>query len=308
MATGIVPNVDAVKGLKEALKEDKRVCTIYQYDEAPKVWEAAQQTSSGNALFTFPAGPLKCAGAPQKIMYLCEEHWRNRGVRNDIDVQYFTTLPAIFGVKKYAERLMAVCDGRDIGVNLQTTLTEVDSGASKAKFTDATGSEIEKPFDFLHVGLPHKAAPAVTASEVSDDSGFVDVHEGTLQHKRFPNVFGIGDCTTLPTSKTAAAVTAQSKVVKTSIREFIEGKPLSSVYNGYTSCPLVTGKDKLILAEFRYGAEPHETFFWDQGEESKLQYFMKKEVMPKLYWSLLLKGKWEGPGILRKLLNPLGKN
>lgn len=308
VATGIVPNLEAVKGLKESLKEDKRVCTIYQYDEAPKVWEAAQSTSSGNALFTFPAGPLKCAGAPQKIMYLCEEHWCERGVRDSIDVQYFTTLPAIFGVKKYAERLMQVCAKRNIGVNLQHTLTEIDSDASTAKFNGPDGNVVERKFDFLHVGLPHKAVPAIAQSDVSDDSGFVDVDEGTLQHKRFPNVFALGDCSTLPTSKTAAAVTSQSKAVKASVREFLAGKPLTSAYNGYTSCPLVTGKGKLILAEFKYGAEPHETFFWDQGNENQLQYLMKKEIMPQLYWKMLLKGQWEGPGTARKFFNPLDSN
>lgn len=303
MATGITENPDAVKGLKEALRDDPRVCTIYGYKYASKVWDAVQEFRGGKALFTFPAGPLKCAGAPQKIMYLAHDHWSNR---YPAEIDYFTCLPAIFGVPKYSERLMEVCSKRDINVNLQTTLTEVDSANSIAKFTSADGESIERPFDFLHVGLPHKPVPAVAQSDVTDATGFVDVDEGTLQHKRFPNVFGIGDCTTLPTSKTAAAVSSQSGYVKNSIRQFIKGEPLTSDYNGYTSCPLITSKNSLILAEFKYGGVPHETFFWDQGNESALQFWMKKSVMPAIYWNTLVKGYWQGPALLRKIANPFG--
>ena len=130
----------------------------------------------------------------------------------------------------------------------------------------------------------------IKKSKLVDASGFVDVSKETLQHKKYPNIFGIGDCTTLPTSKTAAAIAVQSKVLFNNLRDVMEKKNGEKlVYDGYTSCPLLTQYGKLILAEFDYDGNPMETFPMDQGKESRILYYMKKDFMPELYWNSFLK-------------------
>jgi sulfide:quinone oxidoreductase len=108
---------------------------------------------------------------------------------------------------------------------------------------------------------------------------------------RFPNVFGIGDASSLPTSKTGAAIRKQSPVVATNLISLMQGKSLDKKYDGYTSCPLVTGYDSLVMAEFDYDGKPAETFPIDQSKERYSMYLVKKYLLPKLYWYGMLRGR-----------------
>ena len=122
------------------------------------------------------------------------------------------------------------------------------------------------------------------------------VNRGTLQHTRYANVFSLGDASSLPTSKTAAAIRAQSPVLVANLRAVMAGRSPRAVYNGYTSCPLITGYGRLILAEFDYDLQACETFPFDQGRERKSMYLLKKYFMPALYWRALVRGrKWPWP-------------
>jgi NADPH-dependent 2,4-dienoyl-CoA reductase/sulfur reductase-like enzyme len=134
-----------------------------------------------------------------------------------------------------------------------------------------------KPFEFI------------AKSNLVDSTGFVDVDKQTLQHKKYPNIFGIGDCTNVPTSKTAAAIAAQSEILFENLSDYMKGKTPDEKYDGYTSCPLVTGYGKLILAEFDFDGNPLETFPIDQGKERRFFYHLKKDFMPPLYWYPFLK-------------------
>jgi sulfide:quinone oxidoreductase len=146
---------------------------------------------------------------------------------------------------------------------------------------------------------------AVKNSKLADANGYVDINKETLQHKKYANVFAIGDCTNMPTSKTAAAIAAQSPILFRNLSNQMDnGKDVVPAYDGYTSCPLVTGYGKLILAEFDFNKQPLETFAMiDQGKESKLMYYLKKDMMPTLYWKALVKGNWNGPGAFRKIFS-----
>jgi sulfide:quinone oxidoreductase len=104
-------------------------------------------------------------------------------------------------------------------------------------------------------------------------------------------VFALGDCSSLPTSKTGAAIRKQVIVVLKNLLASVDGKPMTERYDGYTSCPLTTGYGKLILAEFGYDLKPHETFPFDQSKERWSMYMLKKHLLPKLYWSGMLRGR-----------------
>ncbi|WAR19448.1 SQOR-like protein, partial [Mya arenaria] len=188
VALGIQINLNKVEGLEEALKHDKNVCTNYLSEYVVKTFPAIQDFRGGNAIFTFPNTPVKCAGAPQKIMYMAEDYW--------------------------------------------------------------------KKYDFLHVGPPQSGPDVLKNSSVPivDETGFLDVDKNTCQHVKFPNIFGIGDCTNIPTAKTAAAV-------------------------DYHHC---------ILAEFAFDGQIYETFPLDQSKERRTMYHLKRDVMPQIYWHMFL--------------------
>lgn len=309
MATGVVPNFHAIKGLTEALeRSDSGVCSNYSYVHVKRTLPAIKAIQEGDAIFTFPNGPIKCAGAPQKIAYIADDLFRQMGKRERINMRYNTALPAIFGVKHYAQVLDKVAAAKDIEVNTRHALVEVRPDTKEAVFDvlDAEGkasSQKTYKFGLLHASPPCAPVQAVKDSALSNEAGFVSVDKASLRHTNFPNVFGIGDCTDSPNAKTAAAVAAQVRVLKANMRAAMEGGQPSLSYNGYASCPLVTSTKTTIMAEFDYDLQPLETFPIDQAKERRSMYLMKAYLMPELYWSGLVKGWWEGPDIPRKLLH-----
>lgn len=294
VASGIQPDYDKVKGLRESLHKNG-VCTIYDYKGAEEAWNNIKNLKGGVALFTFPSTPIKCAGAPVKITLLAEDYFRNYSkVRANTQVSYFTPGGVIFGVKRYADILMRLAKERDISVNTGHNLVEIKGNEKEAVFNTAEGPKTVK-YDLLHVALPMQPPPAIAASPLAAANGYVDVDQYTLQHKKYPNIFAVGDCANLPTSKTAAAITQQAPAVVANLISVAKGKVPQAKYDGYTSCPLVVSYSKLILAEFKYDGVVKETFPWEQNEPSYFAFALKKWIFPAAYWHGLLKGHWFGP-------------
>ncbi|XP_053398450.1 sulfide:quinone oxidoreductase, mitochondrial-like [Mercenaria mercenaria] len=307
VALGLQINPDKVDGLVDALENDPAVCCNYMKDTVIKTYPAIQNFKGGNAIFTVPNTPIKCGGAPQKIMYLADEYWRNHGVRDKSQILFNTSLDVIFGVPKYATRLSEIVKRKDIQVNFRRNLTSVDHVKKLATFKQLDHDNEETyNYDFLHA-VPPMSAPDVlknSTSSIVDEGGWLDVNKLTMQHKNFSNIFGLGDCTNVPTSKTAAAVASQNKILLNSLCQVMDGKIPDGKYDGYTACPLVTGYSSCILAEFDFDGKPMETFPIDQSKERRSMFYMKKDVMPQIYWKLFVKGKWGGPKELRKAMCP----
>ncbi|KAI8061160.1 hypothetical protein BC940DRAFT_310455 [Gongronella butleri] len=304
VAAGIQINWDQVKGLKEALGKDG-VTSNYSSESVQKTYPFIQDFKGGNAVFTFPNTPLKCPGAPTKITFLAEEAFRLNGVRDKTNVIYNTSLGKIFGVDHYGQVLQRLADERGIQVNFQTELLEIDSANKEATFrNNATQAIHKQPYDFLHVAPPQGPPTFIKESKLADAAGWVDVSKETLRHNKYPNVYALGDCSSLPTSKTAAAITGESGVLKTNLIADLKGEKIEkAVYDGYTSCPLIVGREQLILAEFSgYTGKPLETFPVDQREITSVGQFLNKEVIPSIYWSGLLSGSWVGPSKVRNAL------
>lgn len=304
IALGIQLDYEKIKGLPEGFAYPK-IGSNYSVKTVEKTWKALQDFKEGNAVFTFPNTPVKCAGAPQKIMYLSEAYFRKTGKRPKANIIFNTALGAIFGVKKYAAALQEIIQERDLTVNYKHNLIEVRADKQEAVFEnlDKPGETQVIQYEMLHVTPPMSPPDVLKTSPVADSAGWVDVDKETLQHKKYPNVFGIGDCTNLPTSKTAAAVAAQSGILDKTISLILKNQKPTKKYDGYTSCPLVTGYNRVILAEFDYRGEPLETFPFDQSKERLSMYLMKADLMPFLYWNMMLRGYWGGPAFLRKLFH-----
>lgn len=288
---GIQINWDKVKGLKESLGKNG-VCSNYSYETVESTWENIKNLKQGIAVFTQPNTPIKCGGAPQKIAYLAEDYFRIHGVRDKITVKFISGMPSIFSVKKYADALMKHCQETGIETIFKHNLVEIRPEKKEAVFINLdTNEELVQPYDMIHVTPPMGPPDFIKNSPLADSAGWIDVDKSTLQHKKYPNIFGLGDASNLPTSKTGAAIRKQAPVLVKNLLSLVKGEPLTATYDGYTSCPLVTGYDSLILAEFDYDLNPRETFPFDQSKERYSMFLLKKYVLPPLYWYGMLRGR-----------------
>ncbi|KQT41621.1 MULTISPECIES: FAD/NAD(P)-binding oxidoreductase [unclassified Methylophilus] len=294
VAAGLKLNWEGIKGLTETLGKNG-VTSNYRFDLAPYTWQLVQQLESGEAIFTQPPMPIKCAGAPQKALYLSCAEWQGKNRLGHIKASFYSSTPALFGVKEYVEPLMQYIRRYKVNLNLNSTLVEVDGPAKMAWFNvkDADGNvtRISKPFDLLHVVPPQTALDFLKQSPLVNADGWVEVDQHSLQHVRYPEVFGVGDCTSTPNAKTAAAARKQVVIAAENLLAQREGKALPSRYDGYGSCPLTVEKGKIILAEFGYGGKIVPTFPWDSTKPRRSAWLLKKYVLPWLYWNLMLKGR-----------------
>lgn len=308
MCLGMKLRYDMIRGAEEALKEDSRVCSNYSKNYVEKTFKAFKNFNGGTALFTLPNTPIKCAGAPQKVMYLFEDYLARNKKNKDVKILYFTATKTMFSVPKYSQALEKICQKRGIIYNLCQNLVEVDHKRSIAVIENLeTKERQEYKYDFLHLTPPMSAPEELkTGPDLSspDSNGFATVNPETLRHVKYENIFALGDCSNIPTSKTAAAVSSESQVLCSNLTDVIKGGSGEvAKYNGYTSCPLITGYWKGILAEFDYKLTPMETFPIDQSQERAFFAWFKRTVLPPLYWNGLIKGSWDGPSKIRRIFH-----
>ncbi|KAF9653090.1 FAD/NAD-P-binding domain-containing protein [Thelephora ganbajun] len=306
VAAGLQINWNAVQGLTKALADpNSGVSSAYSYDTADKVWSDVQALRSGRAIFTQPAGIIKCAGAPQKVMWMAWSTWENiLKSGSNIKTEFYTGMPTMFAVPKYSRALDELRIKRGIEASFGHNLVSVDSTAKKATFKKGDGSVVEEEYTLLHAVPPMGPLDVIKGSSLADEAGWVNVDKNTLRHVEYGNVWSLGDSSNLPTSKTAAAITAQAPVLAENLFRVTDTGSIGKAgYDGYTSCPLLTGHGELMLAEFKYGLEPKETFakyLGDQAKPRREYYYLKKNVFPFVYWNYMLRGQWFGPkGVIR---------
>lgn len=294
VAPGIQLNWKDVKGLPEALGKNG-VSSNYSFQHAPYTFELIKNLKNGKAIFHNPHTPVKCGGAPHKIMYLAADYFRKNGVLNQIDIQYWSGAAKLFAVPKYEKTLLEVVKRGNIQLNFMQRLEEIDGANKRARFVGFGENNKDLStwvdYDMMHVTPPQSAPDFIKNSPLANAGGWVDVDKNSLQHPKFPNIFTLGDASGLPTSKTGAAIRKQAPVLVSNLLSAIARQPLTASYLGYTSCPLVTGYGKLVLAEFDYENKPMETFPMDQSKERWSMYQLKKQVLPWLYWNKILTGK-----------------
>lgn len=316
VAAGIQYDWDVIPGLKESIGKGG-VTTNYDKRYAEYTWESLQNFKGGNALFTQPHTPIKCGGAPQKIMYLAEHYLRKRGIRDKSKVIFATPGSVIFGVEPFKTTLAKIIKDRNIFTYFFHKLIEIRPQQKVAvfevtnlegrKLTEAdisaeAGMRIEGdnkvviPYDFLHLAPPQSAPDFIKKSPLAredDPYGWVDVDQYSLQHRKFLNVFSLGDVAGTPNAKTGAAVRKQAPVVVQNLLSLRRQKALDGnpQYHGYSSCPIVTGYGKMLLAEFDYDNKATPSFSFDTSKERWSMWVLKKYILPWFYWHRMLKGK-----------------
>ncbi len=294
VSPGLQLNWKAITGLEETLGKNG-VTSNYRYDLAPYTWEMVKSLRQGRAIFTQPPMPIKCAGAPQKAMYLSCSEWENKGLLSGIEVEMHNAGGVLFGVADFVPALMEYVRRYKAKLNFNSTLVRVDGPARKAWFNvkDADGNinEVEKSFDMLHVVPPQSAPDFIKQSPLANADGWLEVNQTTLQHVRYANIFGVGDVVSAPNAKTVAAARQQVVIVARNLLAQRSNTPLPAEYNGYGACPLTVEKGKIVLAEFGYGGKLLPTFPLDPLVPRYLGWVLKKTILPWVYWNLMLKGR-----------------
>lgn len=315
VAPGIKIDLTLIEGLEENLGKGG-VCS--NYTDPKYTWETLRNFKGGNAVFTQPTTPIKCGGAPQKIAYLAADYFRKNNLSNKTNVVFATPGTVIFGVKKIADTLMQVISRYDIhfkpfyapikidGQNKEVTFKSVHTGDNQCIINEGNSigekldgeSTIVMPYDMLHLAPPQTAPDFIKNSDLVNDAGWVAVNIETLQHVKYSNIFSLGDVAALPTAKTGAAIRKQAPIVVANLLHLMKSNTITSMkYNGYSSCPLVTGYGKMVLAEFDYGnnflPDPKlkQMLVFDSSKEHWRLWMLKKYMLPYLYWNKMMKGE-----------------
>jgi len=297
VAPGLKLDWNGIDGLVDAIGR-YGVTSNYRFDLAPYTWQLVSQLQKGKAIFTQPPMPIKCAGAPQKALYLSASHWERQGLIQNMDIEFCNAGAVLFGVEHYVPALMKYVERYHARLSFRHTLKRIDGPAQKAWFevADQEGNVRveERRFDFIHVCPPQTAPDFVRESPLSDNSGWVDVDQNTLKHKQYENVWALGDVINAPNAKTAAAARAQAPVVAQNLLRELGATEDVRHYNGYGSCPLTVEKGKIVLAEFGYGGKLLPSFpRWmiDGSKPSRLAWLLKERILPPVYWQAMLKGR-----------------
>ena len=297
VCAGIQLDWDKIKGFKETLGKNN-VSSNYSFAYAPYTWEMIKNFKGGTAVFTNPLSPVKCGGAPHKIMHLACDYWRKKGILDKCDVHYISGAGVIFGIKEYADTLNEVLAKNKVITHFNCNTVEIDGNSKTLYYEEKNAEDVAErkliKFDFCHAVPPQSAPDFIKNSPLADAAnlyGYVEVDMHTLQHSRYTNIFSLGDSMNAPCSKTGAAIRKQAPVVVQNVLALLNNKPITSAYNGYSACPIPTQYGKLMLAEFDYTNKPAMTFPFDQAKPRWTMWILKTKILPWLYWHKILKGK-----------------
>lgn len=314
VSPGLVMEPSMIEGLTEALESK---VAVSNYIDPKETWRQLKKFKGGNALFTQPSTPIKCGGAPQKIAYLASDYLRKNNLLDKSNVIFATPGSVIFGVKEIRHTLEQVIARYGIAFRPFYNPIKIDSDNKVVHFRHTAPEEnqcviiedqsigetvtgmadIEIPFDFLHLAPPQAAPKFIRDNKLSNDAGWLNVDHNSMVHNEYENIYGLGDVAALPTAKTGAAIRKQVPIVVSNVLSYLKGKGVvDKSYNGYSSCPLVTGYGKMVLAEFDYknnfipDPKLKQMLVFNSDKEHWRLWMLKKYGLPYLYWNKMLKG------------------
>ncbi len=297
VATGVMLDYAQIQGMDLAAIGSHGLASVYPGPQAAEAtWTAMQAFAArgGNALMTLPATPLKCAGAPLKMTFMLRDRLRQAGTLDKSRVQFVSALGNVFGVKVVNDNVLARWQQLGIAVEYSHKLVAIDIGARRATFATPEGEKVERPYDFIHVVPPMRAPDVVKNSDLAwkegpfAAGGWLEVDKNTLQHRRWPNVFGLGDINGTPRGKTAATVKKSAPIVAHNLVEQIAGRKPDQAFDGYTSCPLITREGSAMLIEFDYeGRLTPSLPMIEPLQDSYFAWLMKVRMLKPAYLSVL---------------------
>lgn len=319
VATGVVNRFDKIKGLTEEAIGTNGIGCVYLSDlekgtarGATQMWKwfndlkEGAKTKKQKVIYTQPDSPIKCGGAPQKMLYLSADYLKEAGL--SADYQFYTGLKTLFHLPKVATALEKVQSQYDtIKSNYSHFLKSVDVQGKKATFIHAyekevydedfdeytkesVSEEVEVEYDFLHVVPPMSPPEALMNSDLISGMGWLQVDKYTLQHTNYPNVFGIGDVCGIPMGKTGGSARHHGPILTENLISVMKGKKPKEKFDGYTVCPLKTQYGKILMAEFNYKGPKPTLPFLDIDEPRWMWWAFDLYMLKPMYKYLMLPG------------------
>ena len=334
IAAGLKLNYGAIKGLEAAGEayssgDNKKLVeilnsvgasSIYTADGSEATWTNMQKfiadAKSGKkvkGIFTHPNTPIKCGGAPKKIMYLTNSRLEEAGARANADLHFYPNGGGMFGVKEYHNAILQQFKDRGFKWSYKHNLIAVDGENKIATFNhhwtekgawdedleefgvELKSEEVKVPYDFIHITPPMKAPDEIGNSKIGSSKGWVPVKKETLQHVKYPNVFALGDIAAVPMGKTGGSARKQYKIVVNNIISMMEGNAAAiktnPKYAGYTVCPLITNIGTVMLAEFNWTKKPTPMVPLDPTQERYIWWLLKFYLLKPMTVYGMLAGK-----------------
>ncbi len=297
VATGLHLDYTQIAGMDVNAIGSRGLASVYNGPDAAQAsWKAMQAfvAKGGEALMTLPATPLKCAGAPLKMTFMLRDRLHQAGRLASSKIHFLSALGNVFGVKAVNDNVLQRWQALGIAVDYNLKLTTIDIERQRAVFTSPEGEKTERSYDFIHVVPPMRAPDVIRQSDLSwkdgpfAAGGWLEVDKSTLQHRRFPNVFGIGDINGTPRGKTAATVKKSAPIVADNLVRAIAGQPPGPAFDGYTSCPMITREGSAMLIEFDYEGRLTPTLpMIEPLQDSYFAWLLKYRMLKPAYLSVL---------------------
>lgn len=297
VATGTLQDWAQIEGMDLRAIGSNGLASVYpSLDAATATWAAmdAFRQKGGQALMTLPATPLKCAGAPLKMTFMLRDRLAQAATLAHSKIDFHSALGNVFGVPVINDKVLARWEELGVNVHFSRRLTAIDLGARRATFTDAQGEKTEAGYDFIHVVPPMRAPDAVKNSDLAwkegpmAAGGWLEVDKDTLRHRRYKNVFGVGDINGTPRGKTAATVKKSAPLVAQHLVDVIAGREPGQKFDGYTSCPMIVREGSAWLIEFDYeGRLTPSLPMIDPLQDSYAAWLMKIHMLKPAYMAVL---------------------
>lgn len=291
IATGTKIAPEEIEGMNGP-KWHKNIFDFYTYEGAKNLRDKLREWEGGKLVVHISEMPIKCPVAPLEFAFLADSYFRNKGMRDKVDITFVTPLAGAFTKPKATEALHYLLEEKGIKEVTDFNIERVDY--ENNKIIDYADTEVE--YDLL-VTVPTNMGDAlIERSGLGDDLNYIPTNKATLQTLNHENIFAIGDATNLPASKAGSVAHFEAEILTDNILRYINGEALKEEFDGHANCFIETGNGKALLIDFNYTHEPVEGTFPFPGigplnllKESRMNH-MGKMAFRWIYWNMLIKG------------------
>jgi sulfide:quinone oxidoreductase len=292
IATGTKTYPEETPGLKEKLWY-KEIFDFYTIEGATALRNFIKGWEGGRLVMAITEIPFKCPVAPLEFVFLADDYFTKKGIRDKVDITYVTPMAGAFTKPVATKMLSELLEEKNIKVVPDFYIEKIDNDSKKLVSYD----EQEISFDLLTIVPLNMGDKMIERSGLGDDMNFVPVNRETLQSDQYENIFVLGDASNIPTSKAGSVAHFAAEILFENLMNAIEGRPLVAKFDGHANCYIETGGGKGALIDFNYETEPLPGTFPLPGigpfgllKNTKINHY-GKILFRWIYWHILLKGK-----------------
>lgn len=291
IATGCKIAPDEIEGM-DGPNWHKNIFDFYTYEGAKALRNKLREWEGGKLVVHITEMPIKCPVAPLEFAFLADSYFKNKGMRDKVDITFVTPLDGAFTKPAATKALHYLLEEKNIKEVTNFNIERVDY--ENNKIIDYADEEV--PYDLLVTTPTNMGDALIERSGLGDDLNYVPTHKASLQTKEHENIFAIGDATNIPASKAGSVAHFEAEILTENILLYIKGEPLKEEFDGHANCFIETGNGKALLIDFNYTHEPVEGKFPFPSvgplkllKESRTNH-MGKMAFRWIYWNMLLKG------------------